>query len=226
MDKLAENATAGAAATVSEQKHRAILDAATRVFLRLGYESAGMDLIAAEAGVSKQTIYNHFRNKEALFREIVADLVSVLMGSLAVDDAERSDPEHVLRALGSDLLHATLRPSSLALHRLIVAESARFPQFGRTVYAVGAGRVIATLADYLARETRRGRLSVGQPAMAAEQFLGMLSGRVQLRALLGVHQPSDDCALRQRVDYAVRSFLTLYAPAPGACRDTKVVPPE
>lgn len=180
------------------------------MFLQHGYEAASMDMIAVAAGVSKQTIYNHFQNKEALFRDIVADLVSTLMAPLAVHHAREAGPERLLRKLGHDLLSLMLRPTSLALHRLIVAESARFPDFGRAVYAVGPGRVIAMLASYLAEETRDGRLAVADPTLAAEQFLGMLGGRLQIRALLGVGEEPDGPALQQRVDYAVTCFLALY----------------
>src|SRR5258708_28016320 len=58
----------------SARKHRAILDAAIKVFLRSGYLGANMDEIAALSEVSKQTIYKHFSSKEALFVEIVTSL--------------------------------------------------------------------------------------------------------------------------------------------------------
>jgi TetR/AcrR family transcriptional regulator, mexJK operon transcriptional repressor len=199
-------------ATLSEHKHRAIQQAGTDVFLRLGYGSASMDLIAAEAGVSKQTVYNHFQSKEALFKAIIENLTSTLMGPLVVRDPAKSTPEQVLLSLGRDFLGLMLRPSSLALYRLIVAESARFPELGGAIYAVGAGRLLAMLADYLAWETRNGRLAVSESELAAEQFIGMLSGRMQLRALLGVCTPPKEGELQRRVEHVVSCFLLLYAP--------------
>jgi AcrR family transcriptional regulator len=199
-------------AALSERKHLAIQQAGTDIFLLHGYASATMDMIAAQAGVSKQTVYNHFESKEGLFKAIVEDLTATLMAPLAVRDAAKSMPEQALRALGRDFLALMLRPSSLALYRLIVAESARFPELGGEIYAVGAGRLLAMLSDYLSRETRNGRLSVSEPELAAEQFIGMLSGRVQLRALLGVGPAPDERDIRRRADHAVTSFLALYAP--------------
>jgi AcrR family transcriptional regulator len=201
-----------ATTTLSEHKHQAIQRAGTDVFLRLGYGSASMDLIAAEAGVSKQTVYNHFQSKEALFKAIVANLTSTLMGPLVVRDPEKSTPQEVLLSWGRDFLALMLRPSTLALYRLIVAESARFPELGGAIYAVGAGRLLAMLADYLAWETRNGRLSASQSELAAEQFVGMLTGRLQLRALLGVVKASEKRELQQRAEHVVSCFLTLYAP--------------
>src|SRR5690606_8903930 len=52
-------------------KQRAIIEAAARTFLAAGYREASMDAIAREAGVSKQTTYNHYGNKEALFSDVI-----------------------------------------------------------------------------------------------------------------------------------------------------------
>ena len=211
---MARNAKARADhGSLSERKHEAIQEAGKSVFLRLGYESASMDLIAAEAKVSKQTIYNHFHSKDELFKSIITDMTMALIAPLAVRDAAKSSPDRLLRVLGRHFLTLMLEPSSLALYRLIVAESGRFPELGGELYAAGAGRLIGLLADYLAWETLNGRLSVAEPARAAEQFIGMVTGRVQLRALLGVVTRMSETELAGRVEHAVSGFLTLYAPA-------------
>jgi TetR/AcrR family transcriptional regulator, mexJK operon transcriptional repressor len=207
---LAQTARASNAG-LSERKRRAIQDAGTAVFLRRGYESASMDAIAAEARVSKQTIYNHFRSKDELFKAIITDMTATLMAPLSVWEAARSTPERQLRSFAHDFLTAMLRPTSLSLYRLIVAESARFPELGAELFAVGAGKLIRVLADYLDWETKKGALAVDDPARAAEQFIGMLSGRVQLRALLDVHDNLSEAELDSRVEHAVSSFLKLYA---------------
>lgn len=195
----------------SDRKRQAIQEAGTAVFLRLGYGSASMDLIASEARVSKQTIYNHFHSKEELFKAIITDMTTALMAPLSLPEAAKSTPERLLRSLGRDFLTLMLQPSSLALYRLIVAESTRFPEIGGAIYAEGPGRLISVLADYLAWETRIGRLAVSDPERAAELFIGMLSGRVQLRALLGVCEAPSEADLHRRVEHAVSSFLMLYA---------------
>src|SRR3546814_8113295 len=72
--------------SLSEQKRAAILTAAVDVFLRGGYEAAGMDAIATEAGVAKQTIYNHFGSKDGLFRAIVSGLTDELLSFLRSEE--------------------------------------------------------------------------------------------------------------------------------------------
>src|SRR3546814_20773878 len=77
----------------SEHKHRSIQQAGTDIFLQRGYGAATMDMIAAEAGVSKQTVYNHFQSKEGLFKAAIGELTSALLAPLVVRDAAKSTPE-------------------------------------------------------------------------------------------------------------------------------------
>lgn len=200
-------------------KIKAITEAATAAFLADGYEGASLDHIAARAGVSKQTIYNHFADKESLFRAICADLTTDLMTSLRPEPGLQANPSATLRRLGQAYLDLALRPSSLALHRLIIGETARFPELGRAIYRTGPARVVAELADYLDQQTKAERLHVADPQAAAEQFLGMLLGHHQLRALLGV-AVTDRAAAARRVDSAVEAFLRAYAAddVPGSSR--------
>src|SRR3546814_15305621 len=117
--------------SLSEQKRAAILTAAVDVFLRGGYEAAGMDAIATEAGVAKQTIYNHFGSKDGLFRAIVSGLTDELLSFLP----PRGAPREVLRVLGMQFLTVMFRPSSLALHRMLVGDAHRFPTPARAPHA-------------------------------------------------------------------------------------------
>ena len=197
---------------LSERKRQAIQAAGTAVFLRRGFEAASMDLIAAEAKVSKQTIYNHFHSKDELFKAIITDMTTALVVPLSMAEAAASTPRQLLQSFARDFLKLMLQPSSLALHRLIVAESARFPELGAAIYAAGAGRLIRMLADYLEWETKRGRLAVEDSERAAEMLIGMLTGRMQLRALLGDAKSLTDAELERRAMVAVSSFLTLCAP--------------
>jgi TetR/AcrR family transcriptional repressor of mexJK operon len=191
---------------VSAPKHDAILDAAKRVFLRAGY-SASMDLVSTEAGVSKQTVYNHFASKEGLFRAIVDDLASELLDVLVERVSTRADPARTLEALARRFLKLLLMPSSLALHRMLVAEAPRFPDLAREIYLGGPARAVDELASYLKEQSRRGMLAVEDPALAAEQFFGALRGNLQLRALLDPRDMPDEVEIEQAVTHAVRSFL-------------------
>jgi TetR/AcrR family transcriptional repressor of mexJK operon len=196
--------------TVSAPKHDAILEAARRVFLREGY-SASMDLVAAEAGVSKQTVYNHFGSKEGLFRAIVDHASGELLEVLVERDGARADPAATLETVARRFLNLLLRPSYLALHRTLVAEAPRFPDLAREIYLGGPAYAASELAHYLAQENRKGTLAVADPALAAEQFFGALCGHLQLRALLSPRDGPGEAEIERAVGHAVGSFLRAHA---------------
>jgi len=193
-------------------KGSAIVAAATRVFLRSGYGGASMDVIALEAGVSKQTIYNHFGSKEALFGAIIKDLCEQLLTPFVTPEVKAGGLEEALARLGRQYLELMLAPSSLALYRVLMAEVDRFPELGRVSYESGAAVAVSSLAAYLAEQTAKGELAVAEPELAAEQFYGMLTGYLQLRALLGV-EPEVSRERREHVlQSVVATFVAAYRP--------------
>ncbi len=186
-------------------KHARILRAATRAFLEHGFRAATMDLVARAAGVSKVTVYSHFKSKEGLFGAIVDDMAGRLVSRIdrfALGDVR---PDVALRDVGRRYLELALASSSLALHRLIVAEAARVKRLGPVIYRSGPTQLVSGLADYLARQRD---LQIEDARLAAEQFFGMVLGHAQLSLLLGA-RPSREvrAGIGRSVDHAVRLFL-------------------
>ena len=215
----------------SDRKRRAIMQAATELFLRDGYRSTSMDQIAADAAVSKQTVYKHFADKEQLFREIVlgvtgnaeaiiADLTSVLRTS-AVGSA--ADLRTVLTDLARRYIDGVLQPNVLSLRRLIIAEAERFPDLARTYFDQAPSRGIDVIADALRGYQKRGLLTMGDPRLAAAQFAYLVLGIPQDRAqFCPTERPSP--AERDRLAAeAVRVFLAAYhdQPLTGGGRDAR-----
>ncbi|MCU4178560.1 TetR/AcrR family transcriptional regulator [Bosea sp. BH3] len=171
-------------------KHHAITRAAAETFLAEGFERASLDQIAQRAGVSKQTIYSHFNDKEDLFKAICADLTETLVFPLR-QNATSMDLRHTLIQLGEDTLALMLRPEALDLHRLVVSAAPRFPELGRVTWEGGARRMLDDVATLLLERSRIGDglprpIDVAQAELLAEQFVGMLRGFHQARGLLGV----------------------------------------
>jgi TetR/AcrR family transcriptional repressor of mexJK operon len=186
---------AGTAATRSAEharpdKHHAITRAAAETFLAEGFERASLDQIAQRAGVSKQTIYSHFADKEALFKAICAELTETLTFPLQ-RSATSLDLRHTLVRLGEDTLALTLRPEALDLHRLVASAAPRFPELGRVAWEGGARRMLSDVATLLVERSQIGDglsrpLEAAEAEILAEQFVGMLRGFHQARGLLGV----------------------------------------
>ncbi len=189
-----------------------ILEAARRVFMADGYGAANMDAIAKAAGVSKATVYAHFTGKDRLFAAIIAQQCQVHSAIPALDDIERSTPEEALRQLGRNFADLVLSPAVLDLYRIVVAETPRFPELGRTLYETGPKRGLARLAEYLRQLTDRGLLDVPEPHIAARQFFGMIRSDLYLRRLFGIDDAEVGITVEQMVDSSVEMFLRAYAP--------------
>jgi len=198
----------------STRKRRAILDAATTVFLRNGYLGTSMDEIASLAGVSKQTVYKHFADKERLFSEIVAATVDEIADPnydelLSLSDT--GDVERDLRAFARRQLQAVMEPRLLQLRRLVIGEAGRFPQLGRLFYERGPGRTIDALATMFEQLTSRGVLELDDPRLAAAQFNWLvMSIPLNQAMLLGEDEPATAADLKRYADTGVRTFLAAY----------------
>jgi len=193
-------------------RRKSIVEAALAAFVEHGYDNTAMDHIAARAGVSKQTLYNNFDDKQTLFTAVVRYRCATLLGRLESGIQDKRDIRQALTTMGDTFLGVILSGESLAFFRTLIAVTARNPDLGALTYETGAGTAINLLANRLERETQAGRLNVDDPQFAAELFFGMLNGHRQLRRLLGAAPPMSDPEREQVVKRSVDHFLALYAP--------------
>ncbi|WP_040813575.1 TetR/AcrR family transcriptional regulator [Nocardia concava] len=193
-------------------KRQAILEAALTVFARRGYAQACVQEIADAAAVAKPTVYNHLTDKETLFREAISAAAETV-GEQALTALEPlREPGELDAALGETallLLRACSDDRALALHRLTYAQAADFPDLVDTVLTRTTIRLRETLADRLARLALAGRLRHGDPAVAAEQFLALLSGPLEIRSRQG-NRTVPAAELRAVAEAATDTFLRAY----------------
>ncbi len=197
----------------SDRKRKALLLAATEVFLDKGFDGTSMDDVAARAAVSKPTVYKYFSDKERLFAEIVLattsqvdDLVRLVVETM--DD--QPGVEASLTLLARRFIAAIMQPRVLRLRRLVIANADRFPDVGRSWYEQGFERVLATLAASFKSLADRRILGPGDPLLAANHFVGLLLWIPVNKAMFtGDHHASTD-DLELCAEAAVRAFLNGY----------------
>jgi TetR/AcrR family transcriptional regulator, mexJK operon transcriptional repressor len=198
----------------ADRKRRAILDAASVVFLREGYAGASMDEITALAGASKATVYRYFTDKQTLFSELVVTTVTAVSDPVQDEVLRLGDGgslEAGLRDLARRLLTAITAPDLLGLRRLIIGEAGRFPALGQAFYEQGPARTITALAGMLTRLAGEGLLKIDHPLSAAEQLNWLIAAEPLNRAmLLGDNQPFTPAELTAHADAAVQTFLAAY----------------
>ncbi|AZO37636.1 TetR family transcriptional regulator [Mesorhizobium sp. M2A.F.Ca.ET.037.01.1.1] len=196
-----------------EAKRVSVVDAAASVFCREGYAGANIDLIAAEAGVSRQTVYNHHGDKENLFVAVVRDLTERCNAGIFSTIASFPDQPTDLEA---DLIAFAVRMNRNCicnrdgrfLRKLIQAEGERYPELFAEWREQGPGRTWSALAARFARLAFAGHLSIGDPDVAARQFLALVNAELQITFMLG-GVPTEEEVLRSATN-GVQTFLSAF----------------
>jgi AcrR family transcriptional regulator len=201
-------ATAEELPSRGERRREKLLEAARRVFLEKGFEGATLDQVIARAGGSRATLYGQFGGKEGLFAAIIAAICDDIQAPITGGMGSDRDPGTALRAFALRFMTRLMEPESLALYRLVIAESRRFPELGARVFAAGPERAARSLAEYLRAETRAGRLVVRDPDAAVCVFLEMIKGDLHTRALFGAGRSPSRREIEATVTTAVRIFLS------------------
>jgi TetR/AcrR family transcriptional regulator, mexJK operon transcriptional repressor len=161
-----------------------ILEVATQLFLTEGYGSTSVEAVARQAGISKRTFYHRFDDKAALFAAVVHRIIEQIRPPPGVPLLEGATLQDILRRLAGLVLRAALSPQAVALHRIVTAESARFPNLARAVYEEGwSQEAITLIGDLLSRELPESRLSVARQSFLAAQFLHMVVALPQRRIM-------------------------------------------
>lgn len=187
-------------ARAAERRQR-IIRSAVAVFAESGYAASSTAQIAAEAGVSKETIYAYFGNKAGLLREALTSLVAAPQEAAGAALIERAtsvtELGEELRKLAMRLVTDLTQPDYLALARIVVAETPRDPSLPEMFREAIAGRVLSSVAGTLVAGQHAGLVDAGVDVRAAARaFVGPLLTYVLLDGLLRppgqVRRPSEE----------------------------------
>jgi len=196
-------------------KRQAIIDAAQREFLTQGFAGSSVDAVAAAAGVSKQTIYNHFGDKEQLFRAVVRAVQSDFASDfheaglekrLAASDDLRRD----LCELGRRWVAVVLQEDVAALRRLVIAEQDRHPWLFDE-WQQPRPALDRALHGAIRKQAERGALDVADVGLAVDQLLLVVITEALTRAAYG-RRALTEAEAGRIVDNGVEMWLRCYRP--------------
>jgi AcrR family transcriptional regulator len=191
----------------AEVKRVELVKVATEMFLAKGYDSVSVDSIIARTGGTKSNVYKFFGSKAELFAEVVEDLCRQIVHSFADLELDPADPEGALREVGRRFLGALLTKRSIRQHRMVVAESARFPAVGKRWFKAGPESARAPLAAYFEKLQKAGKIGKVPARRLAGLFLDMLSEELLLRQLIAGAPEASPREINKLVDEVLTVFL-------------------
>ena len=195
---------------VNSQKGDAILNAAAELFPKLGFEKTTMDAIALHADVTKQTVYSHFRSKEQLFIRLIDNLCREGIKQKPIRQQTKKQFEELLYDIGFNLLTLITSVEGMAVTRLVLAESSRYPKLAKLYYESGSQRIMKLLAEFLDGQNARGIICIPNTQSAAAYYFALLKGQYFLRMTLGVPPIPSLKEKRAHVREVVAIFMRLY----------------
>ena len=198
------------AAARSDDRRAAMLEIARAAFLREGYAAASVSEIAAKVGGSKATLYSYFPSKKDLFAAVIEEEVRLMLAPLFEMSETQGDVRTVLERFARRFLDMLLSEDTVAFYRLVVAESARFPEIGQAAYHIGVQHGLDRLAEYVVAAMERGELRRTNPSVAVAQFLDLCAGELHRKRLFGVVGADDRDEVETQVRNAVTTFLAAY----------------
>jgi len=194
---------------VDQAKREAILDAASAQFLEEGYAACSIEGIAAQAGVSKVTIYNQFGGKQELFRAAIERECDTIRSQLMFDGDGEPIRDRLLK-FGLEMNAFLFRPEMRLFEQRVAAETERDPAIGRAFFDAGPRRVKAALAALLVRARDGGELQFDDAELVAEQFAGMVKGMAEVEWRFAGEY--DAARSSTRVENAVETIMRAYRP--------------
>ncbi|MGF6088067.1 TetR/AcrR family transcriptional regulator [Pseudomonas sp. 18173] len=193
-------------------KRQAILDAAKTLFLSKGYANTSMDAVAAEAGVSKLTVYSHFNDKETLFSAAVMAKCEEQLPPLFFELPEGVSVETVLLNIARGFHQLINSDESVNLHRLMMALGSQDPKLSLIFFEAGPQRMLQGMERLLSKIDESGVLRIDKPHNAAEHFFCLLKGAGNFRLLYGCGEPPVGEAAESHVREVVGLFMRAYRP--------------
>jgi AcrR family transcriptional regulator len=197
-------------AVLRDRRRDEIMDAAVAVLAAKGYRDASMLEVARRAKASKETLYHWFGDKRGLYEAVIRrnamSVQSVITRHLDGD----APAERVIAEFGTALLQLLLGDDAVAINRAAISEARADPQLARTLASAGRDATMPHFVAFLEAHRKRENWKLENTKAAAETFLGLLLGDLQIRRLLGVAGKPPKKAIAARAQRAAQAFITLH----------------
>ena len=197
------------------EKRAAILAAAKALFIRNAFAGTSMDAIAADAGVSKLTVYSHFGDKDNLFREVIRSRIQDLLPEETYFFDAAADIRDTLLRVALTHAHLDCNAETVGTFRAILSDCRQGnPRYGKLIWEEGAARTHGLMERLLQQAVDAGQLDIDDVVRASGQFLSLIKGNLMMRQMFGCTECPESYAeeIESTARAGVEMFLRAYQP--------------
>ena len=195
------------ASDTSNLKRQNIIEGATMLFLKHGFQTVSMDKVAQAAPVSKATLYRYFSSKDMLLAAVIDELCADLWQTMDEVSMDLSSIENNLKKIATAFVDFIFSEQGLAIYRLVVAECTDFPELGELVYKTGPKTALSQLEHYLAEINQQDNINIPDITFAADSFFSLLKGELHFQCLLGIKPLPTVIEKEQHINQIVTFFI-------------------
>ena len=193
-------------------KRLAVIAAAKELFAIGGLQGVSIDAIAQRAGISKVTLYSHFANKDALFREVMTQACRAASPPEAFDPTGGGSLRERLQRFAEDFFDLITSAEAMSLHRLMTVNPRRHRKLSQLFWEAGPEAMTRRFAQWLAAAQAAGEVRVDDPRAAAAEFFALLKGELHFQLSIGLIDEIAPARRRAQIDHALATFFAAYAP--------------
>jgi TetR/AcrR family transcriptional regulator, mexJK operon transcriptional repressor len=193
------------------ERDQRLIEVATRLFLKRGYDATSLDAVAEAARVSKPTVYSRYGDKRGLFAAVLRREISRWLAPLAeaaetqLSSSSDISVEQRLVDVGREMLTFTCGPDAVAFGRMLTAQAMNFPEIAKLAEEEGWSKAVSTTARFFDHLVAQGALDVEDTGIAAEVFLNFVVGHPHRVATFGT--PLEMKPAEKRMRAAIKLFL-------------------
>jgi TetR/AcrR family transcriptional repressor of mexJK operon len=181
----------------SEKRHQ-ILYHAGELFLQQGYDRTSMDAVAKQSGVSKQTVYSHFQNKDVLYNAVIESKCEEYRIEEAAMCIDSNPLDDILYSIASNFIQLLNDKRVIAMYSVVIGESKNNLHLAQLFYDAGPSHSISLVKDLLMKHPESS-LSESDAKELATDFFNLLKGNYHMLSMLGLAYKQDQAELK---DYA------------------------
>jgi len=201
VQKTSASKPASSRALRAAERREAIVGAGLEEFIARGFAATRLDDVARRAGVAKGTIYLHFKDKEALFQELVRTALVPLIGRLMAPPVGGGSARAMLEAFAESFVREVAQTRRGDIVRLIMTEGTRFPSLAEFYYREVVERGMAGMRKLIEYGIARGEIHNAALERFPQIVVAPAMVAVIWQGLFGKHAPLDAMAmLRVHID--------------------------